>query len=66
MAVRGFDRSCSQGRDFAVVNTESPRLACLGWILMLVAFVLQILSIEKPVSAKEQRKRLKQLRRLAA
>jgi hypothetical protein len=66
MAVRGFDHSCSQGRHFAVVNTESPRLAGLGWILMLVGFVLQILSIEKPISAKDERKRLKRLGKLVA
>jgi uncharacterized membrane protein len=66
MAMRGYDQSCSQGRHFAVIDTESPRLACFGWILMLVGFILQMLSIEKPMSAKEDQKRLKKLRRLAA
>jgi hypothetical protein len=66
MAVRGLDHSCSQGRHFAVVNTESPRLASSGWVLILVAFVLQILSIEKPLSVEDERKRLRKLKKLAA
>jgi hypothetical protein len=66
LAVRGLDSSCSQGRRFAVVNTESPRLARLGVICMVAGFVAQILCTEKPAAPKEARRRLNKPRKIAA
>jgi hypothetical protein len=62
MGMRDFDRSCSQGKKFAVVNTDSPRLATIGWILLLLGFVLQIVSTPRPVLTAPDRKRLRKLK----
>jgi hypothetical protein len=64
MVMRGFDRSCSQGKSFAVVNTDSPQLARLGWISLVLGFIFQVFSIEKPIPSETERRRLKKLRKL--
>jgi hypothetical protein len=66
MGMRGFDRSCSQGKNFAVVNTDSPHLARFGWILLILGFILQVVSIPRPVPTEAERRRLKKLRKLLA
>ena len=66
MGVRGLDKSCSQGKNFAVVNTDSPRLMGFGWILVVVGFVLQVVSIERPVQSEAGRRRLKKSKKLPA
>jgi hypothetical protein len=64
LGMRDFDRSCSQGKNFAVINTDSPHLATIGWILLLLGFVLQIVSTQRPVLTVLDRRRLKKLRKL--
>jgi hypothetical protein len=54
MGMRGFDRECSQGRNFAVVNTDSPQLAKFGWILVILGFLSQVGCIEKPRPKRER------------
>jgi hypothetical protein len=66
MGMRGFDRSCSQGKNFAVINTDSPQLARFGWIFVVLGFVLQVVSTDRPIPTEEERRRLKKLRNLLA
>jgi len=66
MGMRGFDSSCAQGKNFAVVNTDSPHLARLGWTLVILGFILQLVSIEKPIPTEGERRRLKKLRKVLA
>jgi hypothetical protein len=66
MGMRGFDRSCSQGKNFAVVNTNSPHLVRLGWIFVILGFILQVVSIERPVLTEAEGRRLRKLRKLLA
>jgi hypothetical protein len=66
MGMRGFDRSCSQGKNFAVVNTDSPHLARFGLILLILGSILQLLAMERPVLTKAERRRLKELQKLLA
>ena len=66
MGMRGLDRSCSQGKNFAVINTNSPGLARLGWIMIVSGFVLHVFSIERPLPTQAERRRLIKLRKLLA
>ncbi len=66
MGMRGIDHSCSQGKNFAVVNTDSPHLARLGLILVILGFILQIVAMERPIPTEAERRRLKKLRKLLA
>lgn len=66
IGMRGLDNSCSQGKNFAVVNTDSPRLVRFGWVLVLLGFILQIVSIERPIPIRIERGHLKKLRKLTA
>jgi hypothetical protein len=66
MGVRGLDDACSQAKHFAVVNTDSPRSAGLGVILVVIGSFLRILLMERPISVREERKRLRKLRAFAA
>ena len=47
----GVAKGCAEMADtpkVAVVMIESPLLSYLGWLLLVIAFFLQFLSIEKP------------------
>jgi hypothetical protein len=65
MGMRGFDRSCYQGKNFAVVNTDSPHLARFGWILVILGFILQVVSIERPILTEAAGRRVKKLRKFS-
>jgi hypothetical protein len=48
IGMRDFDRDCSGGKNFAVVSSDSPKLARLGLILISLGFLLQVFCIERP------------------
>jgi hypothetical protein len=55
-----LNRECAQGKSFAVVNTESPLVAKVGWSLIVLGFVLQMFSVET-LAAKAGRRQAKKI-----
>jgi len=58
---------CPQGIDAkpaAIVNTDSPIEATLGWLLLLLGFVLQVFSIEPSKLTSEDLRLLRKARKM--
>jgi hypothetical protein len=58
---------CPQGQDAkpaAVVSTDSPWLAKLGWIVLAIGFGLQIFSVEPSLLSKEDLRTLRKARKI--